>query len=202
MTERARTERRIDCGLDHTPRTADGFEGAADEHCSLIVRVWRDRTGQAAAAAIVTNGGPCDLDVSESGSEQLVSAAAAAEALDCDPAAIRTAVIAAYPLADAWDWGPTWHTMTERERTIAQRGPAIVDGVVAYHSPPARHGQMVEVSYGYSADGDYLVRRTIDRSDRTTSYAIADLAWLDYPDIDPEGTEPAIEAEDWIEVWP
>lgn len=49
------------------------------------------------------------------------------------------------------------------------------DITLRFLTPPVNQGQIVEVSYAGTGDGR-VIRRTHDQSDRTTHYAIADLA--------------------------
>lgn len=46
---------------------------------------------------------------------------------------------------------------------------------VTFHVPPQNQGQIVEVAYGSDCAG-LVFRRTVDRSDGSTSYAVADSA--------------------------
>tara|TARA_R110000868_G_scaffold300968_1_gene561413 strand:- start:101 stop:310 length:210 start_codon:yes stop_codon:yes gene_type:complete len=47
----------------------------------------------------------------------------------------------------------------------------IADTVEVWHTPQRNQGQMVEISYGRSDDGD-IVERTIDRSIPETTYRV------------------------------
>jgi hypothetical protein len=68
---------------------------------------------------------------------------------------------------------------------------ADLDGTLHWHTPPARHGQTVEVSYAGTFDGRVL-RRSNFRSVRSITYQIADLAEPDETDLT---KEPAIDGE-------
>ena len=52
--------------------------------------------------------------------------------------------------------------------------PRVVPDVDCWHIPPACQGQIVEVAYG--SDGESFYRRTTNRSDRSVTYAAADVA--------------------------
>jgi hypothetical protein len=85
---------------------------------------------------------------------------------------------------------------TESEETEDDSLPVVDvrDITLRFLTPPRNQGQIVEVSYAGLYDGRVLCK-TYDQSDRSTSYAVADLS----PD-DPEETiglndEPMIEGE-------
>lgn len=48
------------------------------------------------------------------------------------------------------------------------------DHTLKFHTPPANQGQIVEVSYAPTMEGE-VIRRTLDRSDNSVCYAIADM---------------------------
>lgn len=63
---------------------------------------------------------------------------------------------------------------------------------LAFHAPPASQGQIVEVAY--ALDGDRIVRRVTDRSDRSVTYATAP----NPGDVEPWNEGPG--ALDWTEA--
>ena len=72
-----------------------------------------------------------------------------------------------------------------------------LDGDLCFLVPPVNQGQIVEVSYAGLYDGRVLCR-TVDRSDRSVSYAVARLADDEVEDDSPCGLnhEPRIDG-DW-----
>lgn len=51
---------------------------------------------------------------------------------------------------------------------------------LAWYTRRVDQGQMIEVSYAYSGDGN-AYRRVHDRCDRTTTYAVGQLDWSREP---------------------
>lgn len=70
-----------------------------------------------------------------------------------------------------------------------------LDRCVRWHAPPENQGQIVEVSYAGLYDGRVL-RRTLDRSDRSVQFAVAD---LDLDTDDGLGAPPGLNGEPAVE---
>lgn len=66
-----------------------------------------------------------------------------------------------------------------------------------FSTPPARQGQIVEVSY--CQVGDVLLRRRVDRSDRSETYASCDLEADEIDAIEPWNSEPT-PSGDWTQI--
>jgi mannose/cellobiose epimerase-like protein (N-acyl-D-glucosamine 2-epimerase family) len=69
---------------------------------------------------------------------------------------------------------------------------------MSFQIPPICQGQMVEV--GYSCTANYIVRRTHDRSDRSTCYSVAEISdddWEWYETYHPVNGEPPDHLE-WV----
>ena len=69
-------------------------------------------------------------------------------------------------------------------------------GPLLFHAPIEDQGQMVEISYAGLYDGTVL-RRTHDRADRSTTYAVGEIDW----DEEPEGETPGLNAAPHVIEW-